>query len=98
MLFRSGRWYTGALTVDPTKTYRLRLWARTSRDLTGKLAIWVTGTTDGTTSRDVLNTEGLWQEVVIEGVRPAGEAVGLYLNLMDGTGSAWFDDVELVAE
>ena len=93
-----GRWYTGALTVDPTKTYRLRLWARTSRDFTGKLAIWVTGTTDGTTSRDVLNTEGLWQEVVIEGVRPAGEAVGLYLNLMDGTGSAWFDDVELVAE
>ncbi|MBM3497220.1 MAG: DUF4838 domain-containing protein [Armatimonadetes bacterium] len=93
-----GRWYTGAIAVDPARTYRLRLWAKTSRDFAGKLAIWVTGTTDGTTARNVLNTEGLWQEILVEGLRPTGDAVGVYLNLMDGTGTAWFDDVELITE
>jgi hypothetical protein len=34
---------------------------------------------------------------VIENIVAAGEHVGLYLNLMAGVGTAWFDDVELTA-
>ena len=30
------------------------------------------------------------------GITPNSETVGIYLNVRDGTGTAWFDDVELV--
>jgi hypothetical protein len=93
-----GRWYQTGLPVEPGRTYRLRLWARTSADFGGRLALWVTGTEEGTTAQNVLNTEGLWREVTVAGIRPEGDQVALYLNLMDGLGTAWFDDVELVAE
>ncbi len=92
-----GRWYQAIGPVDPETTYRLRLWARTSDDFGGRLAIWVTGAGEGTLAANVLNTEGLWHEVTIDDIHPDGEQRGLYLNLMHGTGTAWFDDVELVA-
>jgi hypothetical protein len=31
-------------------------------------------------------------------IRPEAEQVGVYVNLMDGKGTAWLDDVELVPE
>jgi hypothetical protein len=46
----------------------------------------------------MLDTEGMWREVTIEGIKPVGDEVGVYLNLMDGVGTAWFDGVELVEE
>ena len=74
-------------------------WVKTNANFGGKLALWVTGDAkEKTVARNVLNTEGMWQEVTAEGITPAGDNVGVYLNLMDGTGTAWFDDVELVAE
>lgn len=94
-----GRWYQTEVAVDSERTYRLRVWVKTSRDSGGKLAIWVTGDRDrGTAAANVLSTQGIWQEVTVSDIHPKGEQVGIYLNLMDGAVTAWFDDVELVAE
>lgn len=92
-----GRWHREVGPVDPSKTYRLRLWARTTDDFAGRLAIWITGADEQTMALNALNTEGLWREVVMEEIHPTGELLHVYLNLMHGTGTAWFDDVELVA-
>ncbi len=92
-----GRWHRTMGPVDPAKTYRLRVWVRTSDDFGGRVAIWVTGAGEGTMAQNVLNTEGLWREFTIEDIHPNGEGLGLYLNLMDTPGAAWFDDVELLA-
>ena len=83
--------------VAPAKTYRLRLWARTTDDFAGTLAIWLKGAQEPTMARNVLNTEGLWREFTIDDIHPTGDGLHLYVNLMHGTGAAWFDDVELVA-
>ena len=93
-----GRWYQTGLKVTEGASYRLSLWAKTSKDFTGNLAIWVTGTEEGTMTGGMLDTEGMWREVTIEGIKPVGDEVGVYLNLMDGVGTAWFDGVELVEE
>lgn len=93
-----GRWYQSGLAVNPEKSYRLRLWVRTPAGFAARLAIWVTQTTKGTNATNLATTNGRWQEIVVEGIRPAGDTVGLYLNLMDEPGVAWFDDVELVEE
>ena len=47
---------------------------------------------------DMLSTQGLWREAEIQGIRPAQDSLSLYLNLLDATGTAWFDDVQLLAE
>ena len=93
-----GRWYSSTGEVNPDKTYRLRLWARTPAGFGGRLAIWVTGTTEGTNATNLATTNGRWHEVIVKGIRPAGNKVGIYLNLMDAPGTAWFDNVELVGE
>ena len=92
-----GRWHRAVGPVDPAKTYRLRLWARTTDDFAGRLATWVTGAGEQTMAVNALNTEGLWREVVMEDIHPTGDQLHVYLNLMHGTGTAWFDDVELTA-
>ena len=92
-----GRWHREVGPVDPEQTYRLRLWARTTDDFAGRLAIWVTGAGERTMAEYALNTEGLWQEIVMEEINPTGDRLHVYLNLMHGTGAAWFDDVELTA-
>lgn len=91
-----GRWHREVGAVDPGKTYRLRLWARTTDDFAGRLAIWVTGAGEKTMTVEALNTEGLWREFTIEDIHPTADKLHVYLNLMHGTGTAWFDDVELV--
>ncbi len=93
-----GRWYTTVDTVDVEKSYRLRLWVRTQAGFTGRLAIWVTPTPTGTNATNLATTNGRWHEVVVEGIRPKGETIGVYLNLMEAPGVVWFDDVELVEE
>jgi Domain of unknown function (DUF4838)/Glycosyl hydrolases family 2, sugar binding domain len=90
------RWYQSPITVSPKESYRLRLWVRTPAGFSGRVAIWVTGTTEGTNDTNLATTNGRWHEVVVDGIRPAGEAFGIYLNLMDAPGVAWFDDVELL--
>jgi len=93
-----GRWYQTDVSVDPQTTYQLRVWVKTSGDFGGKLAIWVTGDREkGTAAANVLSTQGMWKQVTVTGIVPQESRVGVYLNLMDGTGTAWFDDVELVA-
>ena len=91
-----GRWYRTGITVNPEATYRLRLWIRAKLEPTAKIAIWVTGTAQGTMSANIVDTGGRWIEVLIADIEPKGNVLGLYLNLMHGLGTAWFDDVELV--
>ena len=45
-----------------------------------------------------LNTTGEWRGLLLEGVAPAGEEVGVYLNAMAGKGTVWFDTVSMVEE
>lgn len=91
------RYYTTIKGVDPAKRYRFRAWYRTSEDFVGTVRFWVTGTTAGTMEAKGLSTP-VWREVRIEDVKPAGAEVSVYLNVMDGTGTVWFDDVEVVEE
>jgi len=94
-----GRWYQTGVPVDKGKTYRLRLWAKTSNDFAGTVAIWVTGDAKrGTVATNLVNTEGLWHPITATGITPNSDTVGIYLNVRDSTGTAWFDDVELVPE
>ena len=44
----------------------------------------------------LLPTHGLWRQVEFNGIVPGENTAAIYLNLMGGTGSLWFDDVELV--
>ena len=92
-----GRWYQTGVPVEKGRSYTLRLWAKTSNDFAGTVAIWVTGDAKhGTVATNLVNTQGLWHPVTATGITPTGDTVGVYLNLRDGTGTAWFDDVELV--
>ncbi len=91
-----GRWYQVGVPVQPDKTYRFRAWYRTPDDFRGTVKLWVTGTEKQTMQVQGLNTQGLWRELKLEGIKPAGKEVGIYLNVMDGLGAVWFDDVELV--
>jgi hypothetical protein len=91
-----GRWYQTGISLDPAKTYRFRVWYRTDLDFAGTVKAWVTGTEKETTEVKGLNTVGVWRELSLDGVRvPAGSQVGVYLNLMDGLGTVWFDEAEL---
>ena len=38
------------------------------------------------------------RKVTIDAIEPKGESLGVYLNLMHGKGTAWFDDVSLTPE
>ncbi len=93
-----GRWHQSIGNINPSKTYRFRAWVRTSAGLNGQAALWVTNTEVSTASVNVLNTRGRWHEATIEAINPKGDTVGVCLNLMQGMGTVWFDDVELVAE
>lgn len=94
-----GRWFQTGIPVQEGRKYRLRLWVRTDAAFTGRLAIWVRGTAaEGEYDAAALNTGGHWIQLSVPDIVPAGDRLALYLNLMDGTGTAWFDDVELVAQ
>jgi len=90
------RWYQPLKGLVRGGKYELRAWVKTSNDFTGSLNIWVTGTTKQTMDARTLSTAGLWRELVMKDIVPAEDTRGLYLNLMGGTGTAWFDDLSLV--
>ncbi|MCE5237095.1 DUF4838 domain-containing protein [bacterium] len=93
-----GRWYRGDTPVEAGKSYALRVWYLTDADFRGTVRVWATGAAEGTKEVKGLSTQGVWRELRIEHIKPAGTTMGLYLNVMDGTGKVWFDDVEVVAE
>ncbi|MFV1964416.1 MAG: DUF4838 domain-containing protein [Pirellulaceae bacterium] len=94
-----GRWYRTGIAVDHESTYRLRVWVKTSHDFSGRISVWVTGDSkQGTVTKNMLNTEGQWRPITAGGISPQNDTLGIYLNLMDGTGTAWFDDIKLAAE
>jgi len=93
-----GRWFQ-SVSVDRSKTYTMRMCVKTNIAFAGNVGIWITGDAKRKTIvTEVLNTEGLWYEVVVNGIVPHGDKVGIYLNVKDGIGTAWFDDVELFPE
>ena len=95
-----GRWYQTGLPVQPGKTYRLRAWVLTAKEFAGTADVWLRSATGGAGpgnhSVRLLPTHGLWRQVEFNGIVPGENTAAIYLNLMGGTGSLWFDDVELV--
>ncbi|MFH1903329.1 MAG: DUF4838 domain-containing protein [Candidatus Omnitrophota bacterium] len=95
------RWFQPNIPVKPGTTYRLRLWVKTSTDFTGAVVVFFRsgesgkGLSAATKNAQFPPTEGLWKEMVVEGIVPATDKAALYLNAMNGTGTVWFDDVEL---
>ncbi len=93
-----GRWYQTKVSVKRGKTYRMRVWVKTSKNFTGKIHIWFRsgrGKPEANQSTVLLTTGGIWKEVILKNIIPASDNAAIYLNLMAGTGTAWFDDVEL---
>ena len=90
-----GRWFQTEIPVREAQGYRFRAWVKTGAGFSGTVAIWVRALE---TPRNgyMLNTNGVWREVVIDDIVPTGETAAVYLNLRDGEGSVWFDDIELV--
>jgi hypothetical protein len=95
-----GRWYQTGLPVQPGKTYRLRAWVLTAKEFAGSADLWLRsaegGEGPGNHSVRLLPTHGLWRQVEFNGIVAGSNSAAVYLNLMGGTGSVWFDDVELV--
>ena len=76
------RRYQSGIPVGPAKTYRLRVWVRTTNDTRGLIAVWVTGDAGRKTlARDSLNTEGEWREIDVELIQPKTGTLSIYLNL-----------------
>lgn len=90
------RWYVTGIAVDPAQTFRLRVWYRSEADFGGTVKVWVTGTAKGTMEVRGLGTGGVWRELQIDGIRVPDGLAAVYLNVMDGLGTVWFDDAELV--
>jgi hypothetical protein len=94
-----GRWYQTDLPVKQGAAYRLTAWVMTSRDFAGTADIWLRsaqgGDGPGNRSVRVRSTHGIWQQVVFDDVVAGSDAAAVYLNLMGGVGSVWFDDIEL---
>ena len=91
-----GRWHQ-QVPVEKGRHYTLTLWARTDPAFTGRIRIFFTGDKEKKTrAGSLLNTNGVWRQLTVEGYEAAGDRAGVYLNVMDGTGSVWFDDVQLI--
>jgi hypothetical protein len=89
------RWYQTGIKVDGTKRYEFQCRIRTTHHYTGTVKVWVTGTKEGTMEAKHLSTSGAWRGLLLDGIEPAGEEVGIYLNAMAGAGTVWFDAVTL---
>jgi hypothetical protein len=73
------------------------VWVKARIQPGARVSVWVTGTGKGTMAADIADTGGRWVEVTIDNIVPKKDELGLYLNLRDGLGTAWFDDVALTA-
>ena len=90
-----GRWYQ-PLALRRDGRYRLRVWVKTSAEFAGRVVVFFTGDKEKKTrSGRLAGTNGVWRELVIDDYRAGGTGGGVYLNVMDGVGSVWFDDVEV---
>ena len=68
-----GRWYRTGIRVQPEKTYRLRVWVKTSADFRGTLAVWLlAGGSKGSLELKTLNTEGIWRLLSLGQIAPEG--------------------------
>ena len=93
-----GRWYQ-MIPVEKGRRYTLRLWTRTTRGFTGRVNIFFTGDKEKKTrAGEMLGTDDVWREIRVSGYEAAGDSAGIYLNVMDGLGSVWFDDVQVIPE
>ncbi len=91
------RWYRKDARVQEGKPCTFRVWVKTSKDFTGKVKVFLTGDKTGTTrTGEMLNTQGLWRELVIREFEPKTANAAVYLNVYDSSGTVWFDDAELV--
>jgi hypothetical protein len=92
-----GRWYQTGIPVRSGDRFELRVWVKARIQPGARVSVWVTGTGKGTMAADIADTGGRWVEVTIDNIVPKKDELGLYLNLRDGLGTAWFDDVALTA-
>lgn len=90
------RWWCHGVHVPDGKPCRFRVWVKTSQDFSGEVVIFLTGEKTGTRTGKMLNTQGLWRELIVDDFAPDADEAALYLNVYDSTGTVWFDDVELV--
>ena len=72
------------------------MWVKTSQEFTGTVVVFLTGEKTGTRTGKMLNTQGLWRELIVDGFAPDASEAAIYLNVYDSTGTVWFDDAELV--
>ncbi|NOY82571.1 MAG: DUF4838 domain-containing protein [Kiritimatiellaeota bacterium] len=90
------RWYQ-PLTLEKDRRYRLRLWVKTDPAFAGRIVVFFTGDKEKKTrSGRLIGTRGIWRKLTVDGYRATGDNAGVYLNVMDGVGRVWFDDVQVV--
>jgi hypothetical protein len=87
------RFYQVNVPLQRGSRYRLSVWVKTSKDFQGQVLVWCdsNGVTEGKSGP----TNGAWTQVVIDDIQPKANSAGIYLNLVDGTGTVWFDDARL---
>ncbi len=90
------RWWYRGIRVPDGKSCRFRVWVKTSAEFTGTVVVFLTGEKAGTRTGKMLNTQGLWRELIVDGFAPDASEAAIYLNVYDSTGTVWFDDAELV--
>jgi hypothetical protein len=89
-----GRWVREVAGLERGERYVLRAWYRTSPGFNAVAKAWVVNGTAGTIESRGLGTSGLWRALTLQ-VVAAAPSVTVYLNLVDGAGTLWFDDVSL---
>jgi hypothetical protein len=81
------------VSVQPGQPYRLTANIKTSRDFRGEVRIWFAG---GENEIFTGTTQGLWKQLSLDDVSIDATSAQVYLNMVDGTGKVWFDDIEVV--
>ncbi len=82
------------VTVDPAKSYDFHAKVKTDPGFSGNIRIWCLSE-DQRDEAVFGDTAGLWAPVAITGIRPGGDRLSVFLNVLDGVGRVWFDEVSL---
>jgi hypothetical protein len=90
-----GRWYQPSIPVKTGTAYRFQIQVKTSEDFSGAIHVWLVDSS-GTVEKKILSTQGIWQELSLDSYIPQSNQVGIFLNLINGTGTVWFDEAELI--
>jgi Domain of unknown function (DUF4838)/Glycosyl hydrolases family 2, sugar binding domain len=88
------RWYR-EISVKPGRTYRFRVWAKTSVKFDGKVVALAVEPHKKTYTATTLNTNGNWIELRTPDFKAIGDKIVIYLISQNGLGTVWFDDAEL---